>query len=218
MKKLLIIMILCLGFCSGTWAQNAKADYFARELTVALDNWLSSRSNMSDYTAECERIGIELGDYLKTMEIEAIEPFLEEFLKRIYHNFADFGLPKEHADMVVNSFKDAFYAAFVGEETEDEGTFTGTVSEAADYYSKLFSSLTEDAFNGEQDQAEAEKVGYELGVYLAGLPTDDVKTFQKEFYSLLAVHLSRIPAFAELTSEEMAELIDIFRMEYDKIF
>lgn len=219
MKKLLVIMLLCLGLGTGAWAQqDPKANDFAKELTVALDDMLSSRTTLEGYTKACENIGLKLGDYMSSLEAEEIAPFLEYFYQCIYYNFARYDLPKDYADMIINSFKDALNAAMTGEEAEEEAPFTEPVNEAAEYYAKLFSNLIEDTLNGDEDQAAAEKAGYDLGIYLAKLSTDEVKSFREQFYSFLTVHISRIPELSEMTGEEINDLIGIFKAEYDPIF
>ena len=220
MKKLLVIMLLCLGLGTGAWAQqDPKADDFAKELTVALDDMLNSRLTLDGYTKACENIGLKLGDYMSTLEADEIAPFLEYFYQCIYYNFARYDLPKDYADMIINSFKDALNAAITGEEIEEEeAPFTGTVTETAEYYAKLFTTLIEDTLEGEEDQVAAEKAGYDLGVYLAELSTDEVKSFREQFYSFLTVHMSRLPALSEMTGEELKDLIDIFKAQYDPIF
>ena len=92
------------------------------------------------------------------------------------------------------------------------------MTETAEYYAKLFTTLIEDTLEGEEDQVAAEKAGYDLGVYLAELSTDEVKSFREQFYSFLTVHMSRLPALSEMTGEELKDLIDIFKAEYDPIF
>ena len=84
MKKLLVIMLLCLGLGTGAWAQqDPKANDFAKELTVALDDMLSSRTTLEGYTKACENIGLKLGDYMSSLEAEEIAPFLEYFYQCI---------------------------------------------------------------------------------------------------------------------------------------
>jgi hypothetical protein len=222
MKKLLVTMLLCLGLGTGAWAQqDPKADDFAKGLTVALSDMLGSRLTLDGYIKACESIGLEMGEYISTLEAEEIAPFLEYFYQCIYYNFAKNDLPKDYADMIITSFKDTINAAMAGEEVEtqkEEATFTGTVTEGAEYYAKLFTTLMEDTLDGEGDQVAAEKAGYDMGVYLATLSTDQVKSFREQFYSFLTVHMSRLPILAEMTGEEINDLIGIFKAEYDPIF
>lgn len=220
MKKLLVIMLLCLGLGTGAWAQqDPKADVFAEELTVAVDDMLSSRLTLEGFTKTCENIGLKLGEYISTLEAEEIAPFLEHFYQCIYYNFAKHDLPKDYADMIINSFKDTIKAALSGYESEEVETPSfRSVNEGAEYYAKLFTNLFEDAMNGEQDEAVAEQAGYELGLYLTKLSTDEVKSFRDHFYTCMTVHISRLPDLAELTGEEINDVMDIFKAEYDPIF
>lgn len=215
MKKTLAILLLCLGFSIGASAQKTEADNYAKQITVALNDMTQSRITIDDYVKICESIGIDMGEYITTLELEEIEPFLEHFFHCIYYHFAKYDFPREQADMVIESFKSAFYGALNG---EDENRTEESVSDTADQFAKEISALIEDSLDGEQDQKAAEKVGFDLGSYLGRINQDELNIFQKEFYDALTVHLARIPALAEFSHEEIKGLVDMIKEQYDPIF
>jgi hypothetical protein len=216
MKKLLAILILCLGFSLGASAQDEKADNYAEQITIALSDLTKLKIDMEDYVKTCEAIGLEMGEYISTLDLEEIDPFLEQFYHCIYYHFAKYGFPRNQADMVIESFKEAFYAAIdkeLGNNVEEDG-----VAVKADQFAKQISNLIEDSFHGEEDNKEAENVGFELGKYLGRLNKDEIKIFQTEFYAALTIYISRIPDLAEFTTAEINELIDMIKGQYDMIF
>ena len=215
MKKTLAILLLCLGFSIGASAQKVEADNYAEQITVALNDLTQSKINLEDYIKICESIGVDMGEYITTLEVEEIEPFLEHFYHCIYYHFAKYDFPREQADMVIESFKSAFYGALNG---EDENRTEESVSDTADQFAKEISALIEDSLDGEQDQKAAEKVGFDLGSYLGRINQDELNIFQKEFYDALTVHLARIPALAEFSHEEIKGLVDMIKEQYDPIF
>lgn len=215
MKKTLAILLLCLGFSIGASAQKAEADNYAEQITVALNDLTQSKINLEDYIKICESIGVDMGEYITTLEVEEIEPFLEHFYHCIYYHFAKYDFPIDQADMVIESFKSAFYGALNG---EDENRTEESVSDTADQFAKEISALIEDSLDGEQDQEAAEKVGFDLGSYLGRINQDELNIFQKEFYDALTVHLARIPALAEFSHEEIKGLVDMIKEQYDPIF
>lgn len=214
MKKLIVIMLLCIGFSIGAWAQNAKADQYAKEITVAMYDLTNSKISMDTYVKKCEQIGINMGTYIATLDIEDIQPFLDHFYQCIYYHFAKYDFDKDAADMVISSFKESFYGTLNGDYTTNKES----VNVAADRFAREFANIIEDSINGDSDEEEAEQVGFELGKYITKLTPSEVKSFQQEFYKALTVHVSRIPDLADLTHEEISELIDMFREQLDHIF
>lgn len=215
MKKTLAILLLCLGFSIGASAQKAEADNYAEKITIALNDMTASRITLDDYVKICESIGIDMGEYITTLEAEEIEPFLEHFFHCIYYHFAKYGFPRDQADMVIESFKSAFYEAI---NNESQNRTTESVAAKADEFAKEMANIMEDAINGKQDQAAAEKVGFDLGAYLGKITPEEIKVFQTEFYKALTVHISRIPALAEFTTAEINEIVELIRTQYDPIF
>ena len=215
MKKTLAILLLCLGFSIGASAQEAEADNYAEKITIALNDMTTSKITLDDYVKICESIGIDMGEYITTLEVEEIEPFLEQFFRCIYYHFAKYGIPRDQADMVVESFKSAFYGAI---NNESQNRTTESVAAKADEFAKEMANIMEDALNGKQDQAATEKVGFDLGAYIGKITPEEIKVFQTEFYKALTVHISRIPALAEFTTAEINEIIELIRAQYDPIF
>lgn len=215
MKKTLAILLLCLGFSIGASAQKTEADNYAEKITIALNDMTASRITLDDYVKICESIGIDMGEYITTLEVEEIEPFLEHFFHCIYYHFAKYGFPRDQADMVIESFKSAFYEAI---NNESQNRTTESVAAKADEFAKEMANIMEDAINGKQDQAAAEKVGFDLGAYLGKITPEEIKVFQTEFYKALTVHISRIPALAEFTTAEINEVVELIRTQYDPIF
>ena len=215
MKKLFATLALCLGLCIGSYAQDAKADAYAGKLTIALHDLTNSKIDMDTYVDLCHSIGNELGDYVATLEEDQIFPFLEEFYHCIYYHFAKYDFSIQDADNVINSFKKAFNEALSG---ESENRTTESVIAKADYFAGLLSDIMEDAMDNGQDEAAAEKAGVDLGAYLGTLSPDEVQVFQTAFYEALAVHIARIPALSELSFEDIKDLIDLIKVEYDPIF
>lgn len=215
MKKTLAILLLCLGFSIGASAQKTEADNYAKQITVALNDMTQSRITIDDYVKICESIGIDMGEYITTLELEEIEPFLEHFFHCIYYHFAKYGFPRDQADMVIESFKSAFYEAI---NNESQNRTTESVAAKADEFAKEMANIMEDAINGKQDQAAAEKVGFDLGAYIGKITPEEIKVFQTEFYKALTVHISRIPALAEFTTAEINEIVELIRTQYDPIF
>ena len=215
MKKTLAILLLCLGFSIGASAQKTEADNYAKQITVALNDRTQSRITIDDYVKICESIGTDIGEYITTLELEEIEPFLEHFFHCLYYHFAEYDFPREQADMIIESFKAAFYGALSG---EDADRTEESVVDTADHFAKEMASLIEDLLNGDQDQKAGEKVGFDIGSYLARLTPDKLNIFEKEFYEALTVHLARIPALAEFSHEEIKGLADMIKEQYDPIF
>lgn len=215
MKKLLVILLLSLGFSLGASAQEAEANNYAEQITIALSDFTRSNITLDDYVKKCEAIGIDMGSYITTLEREKVEPFLEDFFNCIYYNFAKYDFPKSQADMIIAAFKDAFYGAI---NSEDQNKTTESVAAKADEFAKEMANIMEDTLNGEQDKAAAEKVGFDLGAYLGKITPEEIKVFQTEFYKALTVHISRIPALAEFTTAEIQEVVDLIKEQYDPIF
>ena len=215
MKKLLATLALCLGLCIGAYAQNAKADAYAEKMTVALHDLTNSKIDLDTYVEICKNIGDELGDYVATLEEEDIYPFLEYFYNCIYYHFAKYDFAKTDADNLINSFKQAFNAALNG---EIDSRTSETVIAKADHFAGLLSDLIEDSLAEGQDEEEANKIGVQLGAYIGQLRPDEIKTFQSSFYDALTVHIARIPALSELSYEDIKDLVDMIKEQYDPIF
>ena len=215
MKKLFLIMLLCLGFGIGASAQDAKASQYAEKMTLALSDLSKSKIDMDTYVKTCETIGEELGEYLTTLESEDVMPFIEHFYNCIFYHFAKYDFKIEDAFMVTQSFKQSINKALSGEKESDTPE---SVATTADKFAKQLADVMEKAMNGEEDQAEAEKIGSEMGAYIGSITKDDVRIFREEFYNGLTVHISRIPALADLTSEDIKEVVEMIKVQYEKVF
>ena len=98
MKKIIITMLLILGFGIGANAQNneisATADKHALNLTKAVHELLGSSVTVDEYTDKCSKIGLEMGLYMANLSEEETEYFLDQFRNSIYYNCAQYGIDK----------------------------------------------------------------------------------------------------------------------------
>ena len=94
MKKIIITMLLILGFGIGANAQNneisAAADKHALNVTKAVHELLESSVTVDEYTDKCSKIGLEMGTYLTELTSSDIIRFKEEFYAgfEFYHQGA----------------------------------------------------------------------------------------------------------------------------------
>ena len=214
MKKTLAILLLCLGFCIGASAQDTKANHYAEQMAIAVNDMLHSRISLEEYVKICEKIGVDMGVHMADIGQDQTEDFLEDFFNCIYYNCAKYDIPKEQADMIISSFKQAFY----GTPGEIENYSTESIAATAEQYAKDIAVIMGEAMEGKENKDRAEKLGYNMGVLLSQITPDEVKLFQEELYKALAVHISRLPAFSEFTRTEINILVDMIKEQYDPIF
>lgn len=212
MKKIIITMLLILGFGIGANAQNneisATADKHALNLTKAVHELLGSSVTVDEYTDKCSKIGLEMGLYMANLSEEETEYFLDQFRNSIYYNCAQYGIDKTFADQLIASFNQAFYGNV--NEQPVEG-----VAETADNYARKMVGFIEDAMNGNEDTEAAQELGLEMGTYLAELTSSDIIKFKEEFYAGFEFYISRVDGVDSTTAAILTEAI---KEQYDQIF
>ena len=216
MKRFFLTLLLILGLGIVANAQDTgfaeKADKLALELTQAVNEMSQLNIDFDEYEKKCTAIGLKMGLHLVELSDEDQKAYLDKFINSLYYYSAEYGIDKETADMLVESF----YKAWTGsEDTRTQAQDDTPISSVADSYARQIASYIEEMIEGADKNKELENVGMQMGNYLTTLSKEEVVTYRDEFYKSLEFYILKI----EYVDEESCEiLMDTFRKELDKVF
>lgn len=217
MRRFIFTVLLILGFGVFANAQDndlaGKADKLALELTQAVNGLMKLEINMDDYQKKCNAVGVKMGLHIANLSEEEIQTYLNNFYNSLYYHFASYGIDKETADYLIDSFKKGLSGAEDSADEQEQEQVPAT--DKADGFAQQIAYFLEAAMYGTQDDKAMENMGVEIGEYLAGLTESDVLAFKEQFYKSLRVYVLRI----ENMDEETCDLLmDMFREQFEQVF
>lgn len=218
MKKFLISLLLVLGTGVSAAAQDqdykaASAEY-AQEFVKAINDLINGETTTEAYTQRCEEIGTDLGVYMLKLSAEDAKSFMENFYSSMYYYCAQYGMDKSTADMIIESLQGALNGV-LETDYDESAKPTGSAADEADKYARQMVDYIQRAMDGNDDTAAMEKMGMEMGIYLASISAHEVSVFESEFYEAVRFYLERLDG----ADEEVVDLLcGYIREQFASIF